>query len=54
MTFIELFSGSTCIHTSLLTKDETVKRTQNLKKYDELKLDFCFLHSIKYSGGILN
>ena len=34
--------------TGLPTKDETVKTTQNLKKYEDLKLEFWSQPSIKY------
>ena len=38
------------LRTGLPIKDETLKTTQ---KYDELKLDFWFLHSIEYFNGLL-
>ena len=43
-------------YTELPRKDEIVKTTQKdrtLKEYDDLKLDFLFLHSIVYLDGLL-
>ena len=40
------------LNTGLLSRNETVKTTQNSKKHDDFKLDFWFLHL--YFNGLLN
>ena len=48
-----LFQFPSSPSSGLPTMDETVKTTQNSKKYDDLKLNFWFYHLIEYFDGLL-